>query len=332
MKRAFKVVAIIPSPCSEKSYSILKRCISCLQISAKNSLIDLKIVVVTNGQHIMLKGIRQDIDMLVRVENPYSFAKMNNIAIAKSLLKYDPEWILLINDDAYVEKTFFEYFVRAVLNKKADFVVPLVYNHEGPIIDSFGVEYFSSGHPRNSSKLKQKTQLVAAACLLINSHFLRQMKLKYGFYFNNFLVSYLEDVEFSIRAMAIGAKVLKVKEMVTYHEISYTNGKKSKYVMYQSFRNLIWLIIMTWPIQVIAKNIFNILIVQGLMFILSLRMFDPWLYIKIWPTTIKELPDLLKLRKKIIEAYPKDFKFEKVLSPYAFRTNHNIKIKFLNIV
>ena len=74
------------------------------------------------------------------------------------------------------------------------------------------------------------------------------------------------------------------------------------------------------------------MIVQGLMFVLSVRMLNPWLYIKIWPITIKKLPNLLKLRTKIINAYPKDFKFEKILSPYAFRTNHNVKIKFLNIV
>ncbi len=332
MKTDIKVVSIIPSLCSEKAYAILKRCIDSLKISAGTYGINLKVVVVTNGEHLVLKGIRKDIDLLVREGNPYSFAKMNNIAIDKSLSKYNPDWVLLINDDAYVDKNFFKYFVRAVSKKKMDFVVPLVYNHKGPIIDSFGVEYFSSGHPRNSSKLKQKTQLVAAACLLINSNFLEQMKLKYGFYFNNFLISYLEDVEFSIRAMAIGAKVSKIKEMVTYHEVSYTNGKKSKYVMYQSFRNLVWLIIMTWPSKIIIKNIFNILMVQGFMFITSLRMFDPWLYIKIWPVTLKELPNLLKLRKKITGSYSEEFKFDKILSPYAFRTNHNVKIKFLNIV
>jgi GT2 family glycosyltransferase len=327
-----KITCIISSLCSEKACPILKRCVYSVSKSASKVRVELRVVVVTNGEHLSLRGVRKNIDLLVRVKNPYSFAKMNNIAIDKALVKFDPNWILLMNDDAYVKDTFFKYFLQAVSNKKTDFVVPLVYNHEGSVIDSFGVEYFCSGHPKNSTNIKIKTQLAAAACLLINTNLLKEMKSKFGFYFNNFLISYLEDVEFSIRAMAIGAKTLKVKDMITYHEVSYTNGKKSNYVMYQSFRNLIWIIIMTWPFKIIIKNIFNIIMVQGLMFVLSVRMLNPWLYIKIWPITIKKLPNLLKLRKKIISAYPKDFKFEKILSPYAFRTNHNVKIKFLNIV
>lgn len=327
-----KIVAIIPSLCSENAHPILKRCIDNLMLSAADR-VDLKIVIVTNGKNLYLKGIRNRINLLIKVENPYSFAKMNNIAIDKTLSKFNPDWILLINDDAYIKKTFFKYFTStAVKKKKTDLVVPLIYDHKGPAIDSFGVEYFNSGHPRNSSKTRIKTQLVAAACLLISTDLLKLMKSKYGFYFNDFLVSYLEDVEFSIRAMALGAKTLKVKEMIAYHEGSFTNGKKSKYVMYQSYRNLIWLIIMTWPLKSIVKNIFNITIVQLFMFTQSLVRGMPWTYLKIWPETAAKLPNLIKLRQRITGSYSKNFDFENILSPYAFRTNHNIKIKILNIV
>ncbi len=332
MKTGRRIVVIIPSPCSESSHLILKRCVDSLITSAKLSRTDLKIIVVTNGEILHLKGIRKNVNLIIKVENPYSFAKMNNIAIEKSLIKFNPNWTLLMNDDAYVKRTFFKYFNLGILKTKYNLLVPLVYNHKGPEIDSFGIEYFCSGHAKNSQKIKIKTQLVAAACLFIKTDLLKQMKLKYGFYFNELLISYLEDVEFSIRAMAIGAKILKIKQMIAYHEVSYTNGKKGNYIFYQSFRNLIWLILMTWPLKIIIKNIFNILIVQCYMLILSFRKLNPWVYIKIWPATIKELSSLLKLRRKIIGAYSSGFKFEKILSPHSFRTSRKTNVKFLNIV
>lgn len=327
------VDAIIPSLCSDKSYPMLKRCIECLRASAKMNNINIKIVVVSNGGRYISKKIDHEVDLLVKVKNPYSFAKMNNIAIERSLLKHQPDWILLINDDAYVKNTFFKYFRLLALNahKHVDIVVPLIYKHRGPTIDSFGIEYFCSGHAKNSPNIKFKTQLAPGACLLLNANLLKQMKSKYGFYFNNILVSYFEDVEFSIRAIAIGATVIKVKEMIAYHEVSYTNGYKSNYVLYQTFRNLIWLIIMTWPLGVIIKNIFNIFIGQCLMFIISMRTMGPLLYIKIWPKTLMELQNLLRLRRRITGLYTKDFNFEKMLLPLTLRTNNGVKIKFLKI-
>ncbi len=325
------ITCIIPSLCSAKSNTVLKKCINSL-IKADKKNINLKLVLVTNGEKPILRDLIDTFDLIIKVKDPYSFSKMNNVAIEKSCLKFNPEWILFINDDTTIDKYFFKYFISNLIKRKFDIAVPLIYKNNSKKIDSYGIEYFSSGHPRNSENLDFQTQLAPAACLLVSCKLLNKMKVEYSFYFNDILGSYLDDVEFSIRAIALGGKIIKDKQMIVNHLVSNTNGIKSNFVMNQSYRNLIWVVILTWPGRVILKNIFSIFMVQVFMCLQSLNRRQFNLYIKIWPQTLTTLPNLIILRHKIISAYIPYFKFESLLSPYAFRTNNNLKIKFLNIV
>jgi GT2 family glycosyltransferase len=322
-----KVICIVPSLCSQKSYVVLNQCINSLIKSSKLSAIDIKIVVVTDGKKLFLDNLKNKINLLVRTSYKYySFTKMNNKAIKAGIRKYKPDWILFINDDAYIDKNFF-YEFQKISNDRADIIVPIVHDDSGKAIDSFGVEYFKSGHAKNSLNIGTKTQLASLACLIVNAKILNRMFTKYNFYFNDVLSAYLDDAEFSIRAKGIGAKIIKSAKMISYHRVSYTNGKRSNYVIYQTFRNLIWIVIMTWPFKTIAKNILKILAVQLAVIVWTCFEYGPFIYLKLLVSTFRNLKKLLALRNKIVPNYLKSFKFESIFSEYSYRTHSGINIK-----
>lgn len=323
-----KVTCIIPSLCSEKSYPILRECILSLQKSSTKARVKLNIVIVSNGEKLILKDLRKYVSKILRIPNPYSFAKMNNRAIDYSLNHLSQDWVLLINDDAYVEKNFFKIFSNNKLARSNDIIIPLVYEGEGPQIDSFGIDYFNSGYARNARKLNIRTELAAAACLFLKTTLLETMKDRYGFCFNEILKAYYDDVEFSIRARGVGATIYKNTDLYVHHMVSFTNIKGSRYMGFQAFRNLIWVLIMTWPKKELLHNFTNIVLVQLWALLYTTATYGPFLYISIWIDTFTNLPKLLSIRKKIISAYITNFNFKSLTANYAFRTYKGSKGKF----
>lgn len=323
------IICIIPSICSEKSYPILKRCITCIKQSkniAKN--IQIKILVITNGEKIVLKELRNSIDYLVRYKENYSFARMNNKAIEYALRNAKTDWIMFINDDAFVDK---HYFLKLSLmlnkNKNMEIISPLIYENGTKLIDSFGVEYFNSGYAKNNNRISLKTQLASAACLLTKTSLLLDLKKKYGFYFNEILISYMEDVDFTLRMRMLNKNIYKSKDLIVHHVVSFSNQRKSRYVIYQTYRNIIWLLIMNWPLRNIINNLHNIVLVQLWAFFYSTITRGPFLYISLWIDTIRNLKKLLEIRRSTVGSYNSKFDFRNILSKYAFRTYHGYKVK-----
>ncbi len=321
------ITCIVPSTCTKRVYPYLSKCISSLYDSAKLAEVKIFIIVVTENRNPVIGSLRRQIGKLLSIGRKVGFAKMNNFAIKKSLGLDKSDYYLLINDDAWVDKFFFKVFKDKVKGKDPDIFVPLIYASDGKEIDSFGIEYFTSGYARNALSFDIETTLAPAACVLIKSSFLRKMKRLYGFYFNEILHSYLEDVELSIRAKALGGKIVKERKMKAYHVGSLSFGKKSYFVMYQTYRNILWLILLTWPFKNILKNILSIILVQGWVMYYSTRTWGPKLYLKVVWETFGKLPKLLALRKRILSCYSKDFNFQMLFSKYAFRTYHGITIK-----
>lgn len=314
-----KIVCIIPSLCSKQSLPNLIKCIDSLKIAQKLSNVELTITIVSNGKKLLLSGVRKKIDCLIKLEGEFNFAQMNNFAINKILDKSTPEWVLFINDDAWVEINFFKVFFGLVSRGRVDLLSPKVIKAGSSRIDSFGIEYFKSGYAKNSDNNTNFTSLATASVLMARVSFLEQVRLIYGYVFNPILTSYYEDVEFSIRALGLGGKIKKSEKLVAYHVGSFSSGFKSKYVLYQSYRNVLWVILLAWPIESIIRNSFSILVVQAWFFTHALIKFGPAFYIHIIGDTLNNLPAILRERKKIIASYDKSFTLDKYLCPHTFR-------------
>lgn len=321
----FKVTCIIPSTCTDKTIPYLKKCINSIHNSAKNYVKPTIFVITENQRADKISNLR--IDEIIVVRENSGFARMNNKGITKAFRLDSPDYMLLINDDAWVDKDFFKIAIKLIGDFNSDILAPIVYKPGGREIDSYGIEYFNSGYPKNALSKDIETQLLAAACLLIKSSFLKKYKNIYGFFFNTMLYSYIEDVEFSIRAKMIGAKMKKSEKLIAYHVGSLTAGWKSYFVIYQSFRNIIWVTIMTWPLKIILRNIVRILVVQIWFVLFSFRKFGPRLYLRLTYETVQNFPQLISYRSKTISKYFKNIKFQVLFSKFSFRTYGGATIK-----
>ena len=309
-----RVTCIIPSTCTGMVLTYLRKCIDSLRKSSELSKVELRVLVVVDSSSVK-NPFKSEIDLFLYAGEKPGFAQMNNIGIEEALKTFPPDYILLINDDAWVENNFFTRLIKILKYSKPELICPLVYKGTSSKIDSFGTEYFRSGYAKSAEELNIETTLAPAACLLVKASFLRRVKNVYGFYFNPIFHSYYEDTEFSIRTLMIGGVIKKDVKLVARHFGSLSFGKHSSKVIYYSLRNLVWVIILTWPSRFIFRHFLKIAFIQALFF---LEFFQ--IYLRIFVDTLKNLKQLLVIRGQIVPKYSKDIDFGTLLSRYTFRT------------
>lgn len=315
----FRINCIIPTSGRSNSIHLLKKVISSVQ-KASDKIATVKFFIVSSNPSVvnLLKVL--NINYIFLISKSEGFSVANNTGIQGGITKFPSDYYLFINDDAWVKKSFFANFKRTISDSIPDIVCPLIYDSEGKI-QSFGTEYFSSGFARNNTSLSLQSKIFPATCIFIKTKFLIRLKNAYGYYFNTLLDSYYEDTELSIRAMGIGANMFVTTDLQVFHIGSFSYGLQSKIVMYYTFRNILWVIGMTWPTKVILKNIGYVLLVQIWFFICSIRAHHWWIYPKILFHTLKSFRQLKEFRGVIVKRYRQNFNFDTVFSPYWFRLN-----------
>lgn len=293
-------------------------------MSADKSKIDLTIWVVTQEAE---SAVQKDFPgvKIILVPEGTGFGEMNNKVLKQILGRVQEGWVMLINDDAWVKADWFVKFLVLQKNSPADIYVPIIYEADKKSIDAYGVEYFRSGYAKNNTNLSRPTALFSAACTLIKKQLLVSTTQKYGFVFNEILHFYLEDVELGLRMALSGAVVHKSQDLTAYHQVSATSGRRSRFSMYHVYRNVLWLIIMDWPANVIVKNLGRIGVVQMWVAVFSLIKHGPGLYLGLLWDTLRHWPQLMELRKAIVDD-SKSESFEALLTNQTFRTRFGLVI------
>lgn len=313
------IVCIIPTTASNSIYSSLRRCVSSLKRAGTRD-VRIETLIVTPNKKPALRSLRKKISNMVYADNSYGFSQMNNLALAFSFSHYSSAYHLFINDDAWIDDRFFSKICNIIQKDDADIIVPLIRSPSKKIIDSFGIEYFTSGFPRNSDSVQIKTTLASAACVLVKTSLLRKMKKTFGYVFHPLLFYYIEDVEFSIRALSMNAKIYKYELMKAYHVGSQTSKKEGYFIYYQSFRNILWVIILTWPLHIIAKHLFQIILVFFWLLWTTRFINKPLACVRIVTDTLLHARELQGYRTRTLNKYPHKFNFERIFTPYMFRT------------
>jgi len=316
------IACIISSAGTKRNIPVLRKCIASIKTAAFHQ-VKVNIVVTTNNSSHVINKSKLHIDILVKSPSEAGFVGINNNAVKKTIYA-NSDYHLIINDDAWINKNFFKNLLD--LQSKnitcSDIIVPLIYEANSKELDSFGVEYFKTGYSKNAIRRNIPTTLASMSCLLIRTSFLKKMINKYGYFLNPSLLWYLDDVEFSIRARGIGGIFIKSDKLVAYHMRTYTWGRKSFFVMYQSFRNSLWTIYITWPMADIVKNIFRLLIWQCAVAFYCFLKYSPFMYGKILLDTLKHLRTLVWYRKNTIKRYSKTFVFSTIFSSIEIRYNN----------
>ena len=322
--RMVKVVCIIPSALSTESMKSLMDCVQSLRVAQKS--VHLTIHIVTTNQNI--KPHTPDLGKIrIYHAKPKSgFGQMNNLVIDKTITQIASDYYLFINDDAYVSPSFFKEFSLLLMKDKPDLLNPIIYTPSSDTIDSFGVEYFRSGYAKNAGEKNIQTTLATASCLLVKTSFLKKMKKSYGCYFNPILHYYLEDVEFSIRALALKGRITKSDRLKAYHIGSHTSQKKSYFTIYHTYRNILWVILMTWDTTTVQRNILSIMTVQCWLLFYGTKLFGLGLYPKIYIDTLKHFKTIMAFRKTIIPNYTETLSKQKLFSKHIFRTGKGMAL------
>ena len=316
-----KIICIVSCAGLPKNIPLLRRCLRSIH-KAQYPFLHIYTVVTTNHNKRYIQQLDNLIDQIIVSPESAGFVEINNEAVEKTKT-IQSDFHLFINDDAWINPNFFSE-VRNIYEstQKSDILVPLVYQQNSTGIDSFGVEYFLSGYAKNSSSLYTKTTLATMSCLCIKSVFLKKMIQTYGFFLHPMLHWYFDDIEFSIRALAIGGHFYKAPHLVAHHIGTFTWIKKSSFVIYQNYRNLLWTIILTWPKKYVYRYGCSIICIQTMLFWYSLLKYGPGIYWQIGKETIKNWEQLQLFRKRVIKKYPQSFVFETIFSPHRLRTKY----------
>ncbi len=317
-----QLAAIIPSRCLKMNLPYLSSCVDSLK-KAVYKEVELKIIVVSENPYGRKTVKKLKIDEYCFSKKGSGFSGMNNSGIEKAFEKNQPDYFLFINDDAWVSQNFFKTFLSVVKRENPDVVIPLVYNSLKTKIDSFGIEYFASGFSKTANNLRITTSLASGSCFLAKSTLLKGLKKKFGYYFNPIFYYYMEDVEFSVRVRSLDAKFIRSRSLVAYHYGSVSSGNESYFKHFYAYRNLIWVILLTWPTKIIFNNLFKILIFQGILILWLTSKFGIKIYPHILFSTLTNLKKIFLLRKTTIGSYNKGFIFDTILNSHILRSKND---------
>jgi len=224
-----------------------------------------------------IKEDRYDLDLpsnkrLILISNRenYGFAEGNNIGIRYSLTCFNPEYVLLLNNDTVVKNDFLNNLISEASSNSQNVGIfgPKIfyYNFEGrkDVIWSAG-GFFNmwSGirttrHYRsidcNDVSYPLDVDFVSGAALLIHQNVIKTIGLLDSDYF-----TYTEDIDWCCRAKKNGYRIRYVPSSLVWHKVSMSTGaENSAFSQYLIVRNSVLFMrknasICHWPTYLIIS-------------------------------------------------------------------------------
>ncbi|WP_143959323.1 glycosyltransferase family 2 protein [Litoribacter populi] len=212
------------------TYTYSKQCIDQL---IKQSYSNVEILLVDNGSHDGSgEKLRNEYPELVFFQNVdnLGFTGGNNVGLNYALEK-DYEYVLLLNNDVYLEADFLAKLVEAMeVNPNLGAVQPLIYNHPerekiwkagGDFLTTFASTISSSTLENHSGIFT--TKWLTGCALMIRKEVLHKVGPLTPSYF-----AYFEDVDYSFRIKKAGYELAVVLDSKIYHIASGSTKSKIK--------------------------------------------------------------------------------------------------------
>lgn len=193
--------------------------------------------------------------ILIKSGKNFGFAEGNNIGIRFALNYLDSDYVLLLNNDTFVEKNFLENLVEiAETDSTIGIVGPKVcYYHKPEVINSAGVLMnWSSGIGTNlgigevdEGQFNETLDFDAliGVCLLIRSSLFEEV----GYLDKKFFLL-LEETDFCIRAKNSSFRIIFHPKSKVYHKEGFS-GKLNQSSLYFISRNRLFLIKKHQPLR-----------------------------------------------------------------------------------
>lgn len=232
--------------------------IECLESLFQINYPKYQIIVVDNhSQDDSVKRIKEyakkrKLIIILNDEN-YGFAEGNNIGIKYAQENFNPDYILLLNNDTVVDKDFLNELVNAGENDDTIGILgPKIYFYDAPnVIWSAGCKIswkLARGIQIGSGELDQgqydeqkEVEYVSGSAFLIKTNAIKKIGLMDKNYF-----LYFEESDWTLRANQAGYKSLYVPSAKIWHKISRSGGGISKPIgLYYITRNR-WIFMKKW--------------------------------------------------------------------------------------
>jgi GT2 family glycosyltransferase len=170
--------------------------------------------------------IRTRYPQVVLFENDRNlgFAEGCNIGI-RHLLDRDFDLVLLLNNDAEVDPGCLHALKQAAESYPAAAYTATIYEHGnrrkvwygGGTISRLTLEARHIIQPADDSTSPRPTEFITGCCLMFRSEALERI----GLLDTNFF-AYYEDLDWCLRAKALGSRLLYVPNAAVYHEVSHS--------------------------------------------------------------------------------------------------------------
>ena len=214
----------------------------CVESILKCSYTNYKIIIVDNASK-EIDNLKKDSFLNEHCEIIYSnvnngFSDGNNIGI-KASEKYDPDYVLLLNNDTVVQPNFLNRLVEvAELNENSAIVTSYInyyydkekvwYNH-GNYNKLVGYTTMIS---ENGGVQPYEVTFSTGCLMLIRYEYIK----KYGMLSDDYFL-YSEDTEYCLRAIKNGYSIMNIPEVLIYHKVNASTGTSSKMQQYYLVRN-----------------------------------------------------------------------------------------------
>ncbi len=256
------------------NYDTTKLTLECLESlkNIKTTDFEYNVVVVDNGSQKEFKiptKLKSDKLELIRTDNNIGFTGGNNLGMSHAVKHYNSDYFLLLNSDTTVTKEFLDELFLSIQGEDRGIAVSKIYFEKGcefhqksykkdelgkviwfaggtidwPNLTAFhrGVDEVDYGQFDNLSQ----TDFATGCCMLIKRELIEGVGILDKRYF-----LYLEDVDYSIRAIKKGYKIIFCPKSVIYHKnAGSTGGSGSSVHEYYQTRNRILFFLKYSPLR-----------------------------------------------------------------------------------
>lgn len=168
------------------------------------------------------------------------FSDGNNLGIKVSQ-KYNPDYVLLLNNDTIVKSNFLNKLVNAAENDEKAMIVTgginYYYDKNKPWYNH-GIYNKTTGYTTmvkedvNKYNTPYPISFSTGCLMLIRFSFIE----KYGTLSNDYFL-YSEDTEYCLRVLEHNYRILNIPEVLIYHKVNASTGSGSKMQQYYLIRN-----------------------------------------------------------------------------------------------
>jgi GT2 family glycosyltransferase len=287
-----KIAVIIPTLYEEKKHHVMQKTLaSVIKAAIVADIPGLFFVIAVNGAPQVtvrnapkmkrsLKDDTEQIFLYSGVNRGFSQAVNDGIMRART---QSPEWYLILNDDAFVSRQFFQKLHAFLTSRNYDAISCKVLTPQGRV-ESVGLKYYPVGvaFPRRKDIRKNDMHLFSGVCIFLSRRRIEKELANHGYVFNPLLFAYSEDLELSLRILRDGGTIHIANEPLVTHLGSQTAKRGSFFQLYHSYRNWIVVIFLHWSTREIISRL--PFLVLGQLYVLGMCFYKRYwlLYPKIW--------------------------------------------------